>query len=140
MTAVKIDEDLKWYKIQLNAVRIRPEAGDEPFSADTLHEELAARNPIYAEHRDSIAQRPRRTRTAEELNADHAKIISSVVSATTDAVFYNRVINEKRILSAFFKLCSAKPFLDRPPVTQCKRCWTFEHDTTQCTRKAPACR
>jgi hypothetical protein len=67
-------------------------------------------------------------RSAEEL-CHTSK--SSLVFATTDETAARHILKYKS-LAAFGRHCSVRAFQDRPPISQCRNCWRFDHSTQNC--------
>ena len=128
---VQLREDKKWFKIQIDAVSTNTISINNQHilrSADAVHEELLACNPQYAQLQDTLSAKPRWLRTEEELINTRR---SSLVFATTDEEAARKILKQK-YLAAFGRHCSVRAFQDRPPVTQCRNCWRFDHTTQQC--------
>lgn len=135
--AITVREDKKWFKIQVNGVRTGTQdaLNRNPYTPETLHAELCAKNPVYA--KTSIIQAPRFTRSPQELMQQH---YSSIVFATDDEAAYRRILFEHKTLSMFNRWCKLTAFADRPPVKQCKECWSLKHDTAHCPDHKARCR
>jgi hypothetical protein len=135
---IVIREDKKWFKIQIDGVStgsLSAANGRILHSAEVVHTELMACNPIYAMSKEFIVAKPRWLRTEEEL---HTTLKSSLVFALTDEPTARQILNQKS-LAAFGRHCTLRAFQDRPPVTQCRNCWSLEHTTHRCT-EAQRCR
>lgn len=129
---VIIREDKKWYKIQVDGVStgsLTALNGRILHSAEDVHLELLACNPLYANSKDCIVAKPRWLRTEEELSTTSK---SSLVFALTDESTARQFLNQKS-LAAFGRHCTLRAFQDRPPVTQCRTCWSLNHPTHRCT-------
>jgi hypothetical protein len=128
---IELREDKKWFKIQIDAVNTSYiSIGREkiPITADMVHEELLSCNPRYAQLAESLVSKPRWLRATEEIfNTPR----SSLVFATTDETAARNILSCKS-LAAFGRHCTVRAFQDRPPVTQCRKCWKFDHQTPQC--------
>ena len=125
-------EDKKWYKIQIDGMNtgsLTIGGIRKMYLPEEIHTELLNCNPIYANAQNIIASKPRWLRTEEELRTTHR---SSLVFALTDENTAKLILSY-RSLAAFGKHCSVKAFQDRPPVTQCRICWSLEHPTHKCT-------
>jgi hypothetical protein len=128
---MSLREDKKWFKIQVDGVSTGFSPSENKFglhSAETVHEELSACNPTYAKLQGSLAANPKWLRTEEELNTTPR---SSLVFALSDEEAA-RALLAQRSLAAFGRHCSLRAFQDRPPVSQCRRCWKFDHSTQKC--------
>ena len=124
-------EDKKWYKLQVDGINTTSMSiGNGPIlnSAETIHTELAACNPLYANLHGTLVAKPRWLRTNEEL---HTTSRSSLVFALSDETVARQILNQK-FLAAFGRHCSVRAFQDHPPVTQCRNCWRLNHNTHQC--------
>ena len=132
--SIELREDKKWFKIQIDGVNTSAiSIGNErvPISPEMAHEELLACNPQYAAMLNSIVSKPRWLRVKEELLTTYR---SSLVFATTDEAAA-RLVLKHRSLAAFGRHCTVRAFQDRPPVTQCRRCWRLDHATLQCKQE-----
>ena len=130
---IVIREDKKWFKIQIDGVNtgsIASANGRILHTAEEVHIELLACNPIYATAKECIVSKPRWLRTEEEL---HTTVKSSLVFALTDESTAREFLNQKA-LAAFGRHCTLRAFQDRPPVTQCRNCWSLDHTTHRCTQ------
>ena len=135
---IQLREDKKWFKIQIDAVSTTTISITNEHiirSAEQVHNELLACNPIYAQLQDSLAAKPRWLRSNEEL-ANTSR--SSLVFATTDEAAARLVLKQKS-LAAFGRHCSLRAFQDRPPITQCRNCWRLDHNTQHC-KETTRCR
>ena len=127
--------DKKWVKIQVNGVRTGTfDMTPTLYTPETIHEELSANNPAYAAL--NIIAMPRWMRTQDELRTQN---YSSVVFATDDEEKANKLLREVKSLAVFGRYAFLRRYADRPPVVQCKRCWSYEHTTTTCKAKSPRC-
>ena len=129
---VILREDKKWFKVQVDGVStgsLTPLNGRILHSAEDVHKELLACNPLYANSKEFIAAKPRWLRTEEELSTTPK---SSLVFALTDEPTARLFLNQKS-LAAFGRHCTLRAFQDRPPVTQCRTCWSLDHPTHRCT-------
>ena len=128
---VQLREDKKWFKIQIDAVNTSAISINNectPISAEDVHSELLSCNPHYAQLLDSLVSKPRWLRSDEELRTTSK---SSLVFATTDESAA-RLILKLKFLAAYGRHCSVRAFQDRPPLTQCRNCWRFDHTTQHC--------
>ena len=128
---VQLREDRKWFKIQIDAVNTSAISISNErvlISAEEVHAKLLACNPQYAQLHDSLVSKPRWFRSNEELLTTSK---SSLVFATTDETAA-RLILKYKSLAAFGRHCSVRAFQDRPPLTQCRNCWRFDHTTQHC--------
>ena len=135
---VQLREDKKWFKIQIDAVSTTTiSITNQPItrSAEQVHEELVACNPLYAQLQSSLAAKPRWLRSDEELATTPR---SSLVFATTDETAARHILKQKS-LAAFGRHCSLRAFQDRPPITQCRNCWRLDHNTQHC-KQTKRCR
>ena len=135
---ITLHEDKKWFKIQVDGVNtgaISISNGRVMHSADTVHRELTNCNPIYASALKHIVAKPQWLRTEEELITTHK---SSLVFALTDEPTARQILNQKA-LAAFGRHCTLRAFQDRPPITQCRNCWHYDHTTHQC-KETQRCR
>ena len=135
---IVIREDKRWYKIQIDGVATSSLSignGRVTHSADDVHTELMACNPLYAKSQDLIMAKPRWLRTEEELFSTYK---SSLVFALTDESTACQILNQKS-LAAFGSHCTLRAFQDRPPVTQCRNCWRLNHTSHQC-KESQRCR
>ena len=126
-----IKEDKKWYKIQIDGVSTSFSPSENKFGlhyAETVHEELSACNPSYAKLQDTLSANPKWLRTEEELTTTPR---SSLVFALSDEDTARTLLDQKT-LADFGRHCSLRAFQDRPPVTQCRKCWKFDHTTHKC--------
>ncbi|PPQ92947.1 hypothetical protein CVT25_000111, partial [Psilocybe cyanescens] len=131
-TSVRVDR--RWYKIQVDGVSsCRLTIGGERSvrEPESIHTELAACNPFYADIMNSITSPPRWMRTKEELLTTTR---SSVVFAV-DQERIARTFLERRTLAAFGRHCPLRAYQDRPPITQCKNCWGWDHKAEHCKEK-----
>jgi phage baseplate assembly protein W len=131
-----VREDKRWFKILVNGVRtgmLDPLPG--LYSPETIHAELCANNPDYANL--NIIAPPRWMRTKEELRF---QAHSSIMFATDDEEKANRLLKEVRTLAVFGRNAFLRKYSDRPPVVQCKKCWAFGHYATVCSKTEPRCR
>ena len=132
---VQLREDKKWFKIQVDAVSTHSISITNQHilrSAETVHEELLACNPLYAQLQSSLSAKPRWLRAEEELTTTSR---SSLVFATTDEEAARKILKQK-FLAAFGRHCPVRAFQDRPPLTQCRNCWKLDHSTQQCKADA----
>ena len=134
---VQLREDKKWYKIQVDAVSTSTISITNErilLSPEAVHEELLACNPQYTQllNSDSLAAKPRWLRSTEELATTPR---SSVVFATTDEAAARSILKQKS-LAAFGRHCTIRAFQDRPPITQCRKCWRLDHTSHQCKEVA----
>ncbi|KAF8159350.1 hypothetical protein B0H34DRAFT_635501, partial [Crassisporium funariophilum] len=123
--------DKKWYKVQIDGINtgsLTIGDGRVLHTAETIHSELLACNPLYAQLQDNIVAKPRWLRTDEELRTTPR---SSVVFALDDETAAKQVLN-LRSLAAFGRHCTLRAFQDRPPVLQCRNCWRYDHNTDRC--------
>ena len=135
---VTLRQDKKWYKIQIDGVNTGSLSignGRILHSGDTIHTELLACNPIYSNYQKTIVAKPRWLRTNEELLTTPR---SSLVFAMIDEAAARLILNQKT-LAAFGRHCSIRAYQDRPPVIQCRNCWSLEHNSHQC-RELQRCR
>ena len=127
--------DKKWVKIQVNGVRTGTfDLTSTLYTPETIHEELRANNPAYAAL--NVIALPRWMRTQDELRTQN---YSSVVFATDDEEKANQLLREVKSLAVFGRYAFLRRYADRPPVTQCKRCWSYDHNMTSCKAKSPRC-
>ncbi|KAH7048525.1 hypothetical protein BKA62DRAFT_820186 [Auriculariales sp. MPI-PUGE-AT-0066] len=117
---VRASDDARWAKIKVNSVRTRTADGTAILTDETLHEELKANNPIYANA--NITMLPRWTRRPQELGDQR---FSSIVFATDNLDIARSIVEKKRFLAAFGRMCSAEVYTNRPPVTQCHTCGQY---------------
>jgi hypothetical protein len=132
----EVREDKKWYKVQVNGIRT---GAYDPiptvYTPEDISKELFHKNPIYKDLK--LVQPPRWMRSAEELRS---QAYSSVVIALEDEEQFNHLTREVRTLAAFGRNCILRRYADRPPVTQCKKCWRFDHITHECPTDKIRCR
>ena len=124
-------EDKKWYKIQVDGMsmrRVTIEGKIGVHKPEGVHRELIACNPIYAANECHLISLPRWMRTQEELLNTNR---SSVVFAVDDETVAKAILNT-RTLAAFGRHCTLRAYQDRPPITQCKNCWKWDHKTDTC--------
>ena len=124
-------EDKKWYKIQVDGMstrRVTIEGKIGVHKPEGVHRELIACNPIYAANERHLISLPRWMRTQEELLNTNR---SSVVFAVDDETVAKAILNT-RTLAAFGQHCTLRAYQDRPPITQCKNCWNWDHKTDTC--------
>jgi len=124
-------EDKRWYKIQvdgLSTIAVTIDGRRTVHTPDAIHKELAVCNPSYTEATDSIVAPPRWMRTAEETSRN---IRSSVVFAVDSHDVAKRILAGKT-LAAFGRHCTLRAYQDRPPITQCKNCWGWNHTSDRC--------
>ena len=102
-----------------------------------MHGELLACNPQYAQLlvSDSLAAKLQWLRSTEELATT---LRSLVVFATTDEAAARSILKQKS-LAAFGRHCTIRAFQDRPPISQCHKCWRLDHTSHQC-KKVARCR
>lgn len=135
--------DRPWYKIQLNGVwtassereRYNIDNQFTPPTAEELHQELCDNNPDYAKM--EILQKPRWMKPAQELAN---KVYSSLVFAVANEEDANLIVRKLKYLAIAGKYAEAKKYADKPPITQCNRCWAFGHHRIQCKAETPKCR
>jgi hypothetical protein len=135
---VTIREDKKWFKIQIDGVStgaLTIGNGRVAHTGEKIHDELMTCNPIYAQLTKHIVAKPRWLRTNEEIQAIPR---SSLVFALDDEQAAKTILNHKA-MAAFGRHCSLRAFQERPPITQCRNCWKFNHKTDQCNEE-PCCR
>ena len=128
---VTLREDKKWFKIQIDGVNTGSLSignGRITHTPEAIHAELLACNPHYHKAQDLIVSKPRWLRTVEELSTTTK---SSLVFALSDEPSARTILSH-RSLAAFGRHCPVRAFQDRPPVTQCRNCWSLEHMTPQC--------
>ena len=131
-------EDKKWYKIQIDGVSTTAYGYDgthATHNSDSIHNELSSCNPAYASALAHIVAPPRWMRTYEELRSIPR---SSVVFAVDDEALAKSILLT-RSLAIFGRHCSLRAYQDRPPVTQCKHCWGWNHRADLC-KKPQTCR
>lgn len=118
-------EDKKWLKVLAGPVTIGRHLTPDgkPLTNDMIHERFARDNPVYAAA--NVVMKPRFLRTPEELAHVQA---SSVVFAVDNKEDYDKLM-ATGVLAAWSRYAKLTPFSNRPPVTQCKRCWSLSHDT-----------
>ena len=99
-----------------------------------MHGELLACNPQYAQLlvSDSLAAKPQWLRSTEELATT---LRSSVVFAMTDEAAAQSILKQKSLV-AFGRHCTICAFQDRPPISQCCKCWRLDHTSHQCKEVA----
>ena len=134
----EIRVDKKWYKIQIDGIRTSSTTitgAQKENTPESLHTELLACNPYYAEARPHIISPPRWLRTQEELQTVAR---SSAVFAVDDEDIARNIIAGKT-LAIFGSHCTLRIYQDKPPITQCRNCWKFDHTTDKC-REVPRCR
>ena len=132
---VQLREDKKWFKIQVDAVSTHSISITNQHilrSAESVHEELLTCNPQYAQLQSTLSAKPRWLRAEEELDTTPR---SSLVFATTDEEAARKILKQK-YLAVFGRHCPVRAFQDRPPITQCRNCWKFDHTTLQCKADA----
>ena len=128
---ITVREDKKWFKIQVDGVNtsyLSIANGRVTHTPDDVHAELMSCNPLYANSIQHLSAKPRWLRTEEELISTHK---SSLVFALTDEPTA-RLFLKQKALAAFGNYCTLRAFQDRPPVTQCRNCWSLEHTTHNC--------
>lgn len=128
---VVIREDKKWFKIQIDGVNtgtLTIGEGRATYSGKEIHDELMLCNPLYLQLTKHIVAIPRWLRTKEEIQTIPR---SSLVIAFDDEQAAKNILNLKA-LAAFGRHCSMRAFQERPPVTQCRKCWRFDHTTDHC--------
>ena len=126
-----IHEDKKWYKLQVDGVNTGALIiGDRRVlhTADKVHDELLTCNPHYTALTKHLVAKPRWLRTNKELLTTPR---SSLVLALDDEQKAKDFLN-LRSLVAFGRHCSLRAFQERPPVSQCRKCWSLDHITNQC--------
>ena len=124
-------EDKKWFKIQIDRVNTSSVSiGNNIIlnSADSIHMELTACNPVYANLHGSLVAKPCWLCTNEKL---HTTSRSSLVFALTDESLARQILKQ-RFLATYGRHCSVRAFQDRPHVTQCRNCWQLDHTTHWC--------
>ncbi|KDR64996.1 hypothetical protein GALMADRAFT_1344135, partial [Galerina marginata CBS 339.88] len=132
-------EDKRWFKIQvdgLSTVSVTIDGLRGVYSPDSVHEELAACNPIYSTAKLNIVSRPRWMRTVEETRRTTR---SSVVFAVDSESMAKKILSRKT-LAAFGRHCTLRAYQDRPPITQCKKCWGWDHIAEKCKAPSDTCR
>ncbi|PPR03943.1 hypothetical protein CVT26_001149 [Gymnopilus dilepis] len=131
----EVREDKKWYKIQVDGVSTRTVGlmGQLNInSEERVHRELAACNPYYAQISAHITSIPRWMRTKEDL---YTTPRSSVVFAVDNESVAKKILTG-RTLAAFGRHCTLRAYQDRPPITQCKNCWKWDHKKEHCKEEA----
>jgi len=135
---IALREDKKWYKIQVDGVSTTTYAHDgtgTTHNSDSIHKELILCNPSYAAASPHIVAPPRWMRTYEELRSVPR---SSFVFAIDNETLAKSIL-QSRSLAVFGRHCSLCAYQDRPPVTQCKHCWGWNHKAEIC-KKTRTCR
>ena len=130
---VIIREYKKWFKIQIDGVNtgaLTIGNGQVIHSAEKIHDEFLACNPHYEPLTKNIVAKPRWLRTNEELLTTPRL---SLVFALDDEQSAKNLLNN-RALAAFGRHCSLRAFQERPPVSQCRKCWSLDHITDRCQR------
>ena len=125
-------EDKRWFKIQVDGISTTCTAMDHTRrtrTADEVHNELAACNPVYQEASGYLTTTPRWMRTLEEIRTTP---ISSIVFAVDNEDHAKRILGA-RTLAAFGRHCTMRAYQDHPPVPQCKNCWSLDHKQDKCT-------
>ena len=129
---VEIRQDKKWFKVQIDGVNtgtLTIGQGRAIYTGEKIHDELQLCNPLYAQLTKHIVAKPRWLRTNEEIQTIPR---SSLVVAFDDEQAAKAIINLKA-LAVFGRHCTMRAFQERPPVTQCRKCWRFDHTTERCT-------
>ena len=79
---------------------------------------------------------PRWVRPENELtNQPYSSVVFAVDSFDQHAHF----LRTAKTMAAFGRLATTREWTDRPPITQCHRCWRLDHRTTTC-QQPPRCR
>ena len=79
---------------------------------------------------------PRWVRPENELtNQPYSSVVFAVDSFDQHAHF----LRTAKTMAAFGRLATTREWTDRPPITQCHRCWRLDHRTTTC-QQSPRCR
>ena len=131
---VTIREDKRWFKIQIDGVStgaLTIGEGRILYPGERIHNELITCNPLYSQLTKHIVAKPRWLRINEELMAIPR---SSLVIAFDYEQAAKAILNLKS-MAAFGRHCSMRLFQDRPPVTQCQKCWSFDHATERCNNE-----
>jgi hypothetical protein len=131
--AAQAQLDEKWYKVHLTGIDTGAytTGTGEIYSSEQVHRELKRNNPGYANIPESVfTQKPRWLRMEAELKIQNT---SSVTFAVNDEEVYKRLM-AGRVLAAFGRFGTLYAYTDKPPATQCRNCWSFEHTTPRCTR------
>lgn len=125
---VRAQDDARWYKLRLDSVRTRTRDGTALLSTETIHADMIRNNPAYAA--TNIVSRPRWLKSPEELAEQD---FSSVWFATDNEEAYRTILHQKKVLVVCGRFCKVVPFADRPPVSQCDRCFSLDHSGYKCT-------
>ena len=131
-------EDKHWFKIQVDGVSTHAMANYGPrtlLMAETVHEELMACNPTYAQAADHIVSPPQWMCTQEELRST---LRSSLVFAVDDEDIAKELL-QGNSLAAFVRYCPLHAYQDRPPIKQCKNCWGWDHKADSCREQTRCC-
>lgn len=134
----QVREDKKWFKIQVDGIctsKTLIDGSNDIHNSTDLHEELSVCNPSYARAAKSVVAKPRWMRSREETLGMYR---SSAVFAVDDETAAKEIMNDKS-LAAFGRHCSLRAYQDRPPITQCRKCWGWNHTENQCKSKT-SCR
>ena len=129
-----VREDKKWFKIQIDGIctsKTTVDGSKDIHSDLDLHEELSVCNPSYAKAAKHVVAKPRWMRSKEETTNMYR---SSAVFAVDNEVAAKEIMGD-RSLAAFGRHCSLRAYQDRPPITQCRKCWGWNHTEVQCKSK-----
>lgn len=135
---IVLSEDKKWYKIQIDGVNtgsLTVGNGRAIHTTERIHNELLSCNPHYSSLIKHIVAKPRWLRTNEELQTT---LRSSLVFALDDEE-KAKILLQIKSLATFGRHCSLRAFQERPPVSQCRNCWSLDHITSRC-KKEQRCR
>lgn len=131
-TRVRPDE--RWYKVQLNGVRVRNERSGEVRTPQDIENKLRALNPDYARMEVHDLPRWMRHRADIEYNT-HSSVVLALKTEADTTFLVTRVQN----LAIGGNFAQAKRYADKPPAMQCSQCWEFGHTQTRC-KKTERCR
>ncbi|KZT66228.1 hypothetical protein DAEQUDRAFT_813756 [Daedalea quercina L-15889] len=123
----RVRPDQKWYKVQLNGVRVHNNRTGEIMTPQEIEDELRALNPDYAKM--AVHDLPRWMRHRADLGQNTHSSVVLTLTTETDANF---LVNRVRNLAIGGNFVEARHYADKPPVMQCSRCWAYGHTRTRC--------
>ena len=136
---IQAREDKQWYKIQVDGVNtasVKIDGSRGIHSPESTHLELCACNPAYEQAEEKIMLKPRWMRSEDETRRN---VRSSVVFAVDCEETAKRIL-AGQTLAAFGRHCTLRAYQDRPPITQCKKCWGWDHFADKCKSEQATCR
>jgi hypothetical protein len=129
-----VSRDISWSKIVLGGVIARVSEGEEVFSDEVLLEALL-RNPQIKNLK--ITQAPRWVRCPHEITGFKSSV--SFAFEDPDGSIRSSLLKSKTPIFMFGAPVTAKRWVNKPRLRQCKRCWRLGHVESGC-RSPARCR